>query len=75
MSMGLSLLRDFVLSVPLVLILPLMFGVEGPLFSAPIADVITILVTCVMMRSVMKELQTTTRQEEVQIEEIEFIQG
>lgn len=38
LSMGLSLLRDFVLSVPLVLMLPRTFGVTGTLYSAPIAD-------------------------------------
>ncbi|MDL2301699.1 MATE family efflux transporter [Lachnospiraceae bacterium OttesenSCG-928-D06] len=56
MSMGLSLLRDFVLSVPLVLLLPLFFGVEGPLFSAPIADIVTFLVMLIMIKKVMKEL-------------------
>ena len=37
MSMTLSLLRDFILSVPLILILPGVFdlGVVGPLYSGP----------------------------------------
>lgn len=65
LSMGLSLLRDFVLSVPLVLILPLAFGVEGPLFSAPIADIISFLVVLIIMRTVIKELNTTVKKEEV----------
>jgi len=39
LSLELSLLRDFVLSVPLILILPKMFGIMGSLFSAPIADI------------------------------------
>ncbi|RGY98240.1 MATE family efflux transporter [Clostridium sp. AM58-1XD] len=56
MSMGLSLLREFVLSVPLVLILPLAFGITGPLFSGPAADVISFLAVLLMMKSVMKEL-------------------
>lgn len=63
MSMGISLLRDFVLSVPLVLALPLVFGVEGPLFSAPIADVVTFIVVVFMMRSVMKGLDTMKKEE------------
>lgn len=65
MSMGLSLLRDFVLSVPLVLILPLAFGIVGPLLSAPIADVISFFVVLVIMKRVMKELNITTEKKEV----------
>ncbi|MDD3219710.1 MAG: MATE family efflux transporter [Lachnospiraceae bacterium] len=65
MSMGISLLRDFVLSVPLVLLLPLAFGVEGPLFSGPIADIVTFLVVVIMMRHVMKGLDTQMKKEEV----------
>ena len=56
LSMGLSLLRDFVLSVPLVLLLPRFFGVTGALYSAPIADVVSILAAALMMTRVMKEL-------------------
>ncbi|PXX49235.1 putative MATE family efflux protein [Hungatella effluvii] len=65
MSMGLSLLRDFVLSVPLVLLLPLSLGVEGPLFSAPIADIVTFLVMLIMMKNVLKELKKTIKKEGV----------
>ncbi|MDD3367677.1 MAG: MATE family efflux transporter [Lachnospiraceae bacterium] len=65
MSMGLSLMRDFILSVPLVLILPLAFGVEGPLFSAPIADIVTFLAVVIMMRHVMKELSSMMKKERV----------
>lgn len=65
MSMGLSLLRDFILSVPLVLILPTVFGVEGPLFSAPAADVVTFLVALAIMKNVLKKLDTAKRKEGV----------
>lgn len=44
LSTGLSLLRDFVLSVPLVLLLPLKFGIYGPLYSAPVADIVSFIV-------------------------------
>lgn len=44
LSTGLSLLRDFVLSVPLVLLLPLKFGIYGPLYSAPVADIMSFIV-------------------------------
>jgi len=56
MSMGLSLLRDFILSVPLVIILPRIFELSGALYSAPIADVISIVATILMMIPVFKEL-------------------
>ncbi len=51
MSMFLSLLREFILSIPLVLILPNIFdlGVVGPLFSAPIADIVSVVVAAIMM--------------------------
>lgn len=65
MSMGLSLLRDFILSVPLVLLLPLVFGVEGPLLSAPIADVVTFLIMLIIMKNVLKELNGTIKAESV----------
>ena len=56
LSLGLSLLRDFILSVPLILILPKMFGIMGPLFSAPIADIITLIVTVAIMFKVFRSL-------------------
>ena len=55
-AMALSLLRDFVISVPAVLILPMFFGVTGTLWSAPIADVISIVVVIVLVRKLLKEL-------------------
>ena len=59
MSMSLSLLRDFVLCVPLVLLLPQAFGlgVMGPLYSAPIADIITIVIAALMMFSVFRAMR------------------
>jgi Na+-driven multidrug efflux pump len=48
-SMLLSLARDFVLIAPMCILLPVKFGVVGPLFSAPIADVICLIVTIIVM--------------------------
>lgn len=56
MSMSLSLLRDFVLSVPLVLCLPMIFGVKGPLYSGPAADVISCIVAVIMIVNVLGKL-------------------
>lgn len=56
MSTVLSLLRDFVLSIPLILILPRMFGVTGVLYSAPAADAVSFLVVVFFMRHVFKSM-------------------
>ncbi len=58
MSMLLSLLRDFVLNAAFVLILPHVFhlGVMGPLFSAPIADVLSFLAAMVMVGVIFRQM-------------------
>ncbi len=56
MAMGLSLLREFVLSVPLALLLPMFFGVEGALYSGPIADIGSAIAVAIMTVLVVKEL-------------------
>lgn len=58
MSLTLSLLRDFILSVPLVLFLPefRQLGVMGPLYSGPIADVVSFTAAMIMMVYVWKQL-------------------
>lgn len=55
-SMVLSLLRDFILMVPLALCFPLMWGVVGPLYAGPVADVISFLAAVLLMRNVLKNL-------------------
>lgn len=56
LSMGLSLLRDFALSVPLVLLLPKLFGVTGTLYSAPIADIISFIVVIIISTYIFRHL-------------------
>lgn len=56
LSMLLSLLRDFVLSVPLALVLPRFFGVTGALYSGPAADVISFGVAVLCMAAVFRKL-------------------
>jgi Na+-driven multidrug efflux pump len=58
MAMGLSLLRDFVLSIPLAIVLPMFFGVEGALLSVPIADIVTTVAVVLMSINVVKELDS-----------------
>ena len=57
MSMGLSLLREFVLSVPLAIVLPMFFGVEGALYSAPIADIGSMIAVVIMSAIMLRELK------------------
>ena len=56
LSMGLSLLRDFILSVPLVLILPRIFGVRGTLYSAPAADITSFVAVIILSVYIMRHL-------------------
>ena len=56
LSMLLSLLRDFVLSVPLTLVLPRFFGVTGALYSGPAADVISFGAAVLCMAAVFRKL-------------------
>ncbi|MFI3229492.1 MAG: MATE family efflux transporter [Bacillota bacterium] len=58
LSLGMSLLRDFVLLVPLILILPYYNGLIAVLYSAPIADVISLVVVIFVMKKVLSELKT-----------------
>jgi Na+-driven multidrug efflux pump len=58
LSTVLSLLRDFVLIVPLALILPIRFGVVGILFSAPVSDIVAFIVTVLIMRHTIKNVLT-----------------
>ncbi|MDE5888475.1 MAG: MATE family efflux transporter, partial [Bacilli bacterium] len=46
-----SLARDIVFFVPLVIILPNFMGVKGALWAAPVADIIGIIVTCLLYTS------------------------
>ena len=56
MAMGLSLLRDFILSVPFAIVLPMFFGVEGALYSAPIADIGSAIAVVIMSLITIREL-------------------
>lgn len=55
-SMGLSLLRDFFMSVPLAILLPMAFGVTGTLYSAPIGDVVSFIVAIIIVIRVLSSL-------------------
>ncbi|MBR1741213.1 MAG: MATE family efflux transporter, partial [Lachnospiraceae bacterium] len=65
MAMGLSLLRDFVLSVPLTIFLAAEFGVVGALYSAPVADIVSMIAVVIMAMMVWKELKSEERKEQL----------
>lgn len=56
LSMSLSLLRDIVLNIPLIIILISHFGVEGIFYTAPAADLLSFIVTIVFIQYVMRHL-------------------
>lgn len=55
----LSTLRDLVLLVLLSIFLPMFFGIDMYLWSAPISDTITLLVMIILIISFMKKLKVT----------------
>lgn len=52
-----SMIRDIVCFIPLILILPVFFGIEGILFAAPIADFIAMMVAAALTVSFLKSLR------------------
>lgn len=52
-----SLARDIVLFVPLVIILPSFMGIEGILYAAPIADFIGVILTIILLVLFFKKLK------------------
>lgn len=64
LSMTLSLLRDFILSVPLAIILPRFFGVTGALYSAPVADIVSFIAAVFCIRHAFKTLSREKLPEE-----------
>ncbi len=43
-----SMIRDIVCFIPLIIVLPICFGIEGILFAAPIADLIAMIITAIL---------------------------
>lgn len=66
-----SLIRDIVCFVPLVIILPMNFGIEGILFAAPCADFVAIIVTVILtihyFKSINKQKQPDINKEDTVI--------
>ena len=56
MSTLLSLMREIVFGVGLVLLLPIFFGLDGVLYSMPVSDLLTFLIAIVLIIIVYREL-------------------
>lgn len=54
-----SMVRDIICFIPLILILPKRFGIEGILFAAPAADFIAMIVAVILTVAFMRSLKTS----------------
>lgn len=69
LSMSLSLLRDFILSVPLAIVFPYFFGVTGALYSAPAADIVSFIAAVFCIKYTFGRLKNQAPAEEEQEEQ------
>ena len=60
-----SLLRDIVCFVPMVIILPKLYGVKGALYAAPVSDVIGIIVSTILVIIFFNKVSKTTETKQV----------
>lgn len=58
-----SMIRDIICFIPLILILPTFWGIEGILYAAPIADFIAIIVAALLTIVFFKSLKDSPRAE------------
>jgi len=47
--MGLGMLRQLLLFIPLVILLPIAYGIDGAWFAGPVADTLAFLVTIILL--------------------------
>lgn len=55
----LSLSRQFIILVPMILILPLFYGIDGTMFAGPISDMVSFIVSVVMVRVEFKKMNAS----------------
>ena len=54
----LSMTRQVFFLIPLILILPLFFGIDGVLYAGPIADGVAFLVSVILVSLEMKKMKS-----------------
>ncbi|MCH5142154.1 MAG: MATE family efflux transporter [Clostridiales bacterium] len=64
-----SLIRDIVLFIPLICVLPIFFGIEGILWAAPIADFFAMAVSAALTVSFFKDINKKNKKESIQTQE------
>ncbi len=60
-STALSMVREIVFGVGFALTLPLVWGLDGVLYSMPVSDILTFLIAAVLIRRTYRELSETPR--------------
>jgi putative MATE family efflux protein len=70
-STALSMIREIVFGVGFALLLPQFFGLDGVLYSMPVSDILTAIVSAIIIASTYKQLhtekETTTQEKEVMV--------
>ena len=61
-----SLTRDIIIFVPLVIILPHYFGIKGVLYAAPIADLLGMLITIILIKTFFKTITQENKETNTQ---------
>ena len=60
-SIFLSLSRQLIFLLPLIILLPLVFGVDGVWYAMPISDMAAVITAVVIMSRYIKKLKNTTK--------------
>ena len=65
------MLRQLLLLIPLILILPLFWGLEGILYSAPIADAASAVIVAIFIVPEMRKLQDNIHKEDMEASQLQ----
>ncbi|MGN0331596.1 MAG: MATE family efflux transporter, partial [Lachnospiraceae bacterium] len=56
-STALSMIREVVFGVGFAILLPVFFGLDGVLYSMPVSDILTFVISIIMIRYTYKSLK------------------
>ena len=65
----LSMVREVVFGVGFALILPIFFGLDGVLYSMPVSDVLTFIISAIVIAYTYKTLRVASVEREVKYEQ------
>ena len=69
LSTMLSMVREVVFGVGFALILPIFFGLDGVLYSMPVSDVLTFIISAIVIAYTYKTLRVASIEREVKYEQ------